>query len=86
MRLKLRRIYLNPGRHSGENCDCRLIICYRQKLLRRSKVADIFQYADDIGPTKIIYVYEPSIKLKAILVVDNVARGPSIGGVAEAKP
>jgi glutamate dehydrogenase (NAD(P)+) len=44
-------------------------------------VADLFQYADDIGPTKIIHVYEPSIQLKAILVVDNVARGPSIGGV-----
>ncbi len=44
-------------------------------------MADLFQYADDIGPTKIIHVYEPSIQLKAILVVDNVARGPSIGGV-----
>ena len=42
---------------------------------------DLFQYADDIGPLKIIHVYEPSIRLKAILVVDNVARGPSIGGL-----
>lgn len=44
-------------------------------------MADVFKYADDIGPVKIIHVYEPSIRLKAILVVDNVARGPSIGGV-----
>jgi glutamate dehydrogenase (NAD(P)+) len=42
---------------------------------------DLFRYADDIGPLKIIHVYEPSIQLKAILVVDNVARGPSIGGL-----
>lgn len=42
---------------------------------------DVFRYADDIGPLKIIHVYEPSIQLKAILVVDNVARGPSIGGL-----
>jgi glutamate dehydrogenase (NAD(P)+) len=42
---------------------------------------DLFRYADDIGPLKIIHVYEPSIRLKAILVVDNVARGPSIGGL-----
>lgn len=42
---------------------------------------DLFRYADDIGPLKIVHVYEPSIKLKAILVVDNVARGPSIGGL-----
>lgn len=44
-------------------------------------MADVFKYADEIGPVKIIHVYEPSIRLKAILVVDNVARGPSIGGV-----
>ena len=40
-----------------------------------------FEYCDEIGPFKIITVYEPSINLKGILVVDNVARGPSIGGL-----
>jgi glutamate dehydrogenase (NAD(P)+) len=40
-----------------------------------------FIFADDLGPSKIIHLYEPSIGLKGILVVDNVARGPSIGGV-----
>lgn len=44
-------------------------------------MADSFQYADDLGPFKIIHVYEPSIQLKGILVVDNVAAGPSIGGL-----
>lgn len=44
-------------------------------------MVDLFRYADDLGPTKIIHVYEPSIRLKAILVVDNIARGPSIGGL-----
>ena len=44
-------------------------------------MGDLFDYADDLGPLKIIHVYEPSIKLKAILVVDNVAMGPSIGGL-----
>jgi len=42
---------------------------------------DCFALADDLGPAKIIHVHEPSIDLRAILVVDNVARGPSIGGV-----
>ena len=42
---------------------------------------DVFDFADDLGPAKVIHVYEPSVDLKAILVVDNVARGPSIGGV-----
>ncbi|MDI6853100.1 MAG: Glu/Leu/Phe/Val dehydrogenase [Deltaproteobacteria bacterium] len=42
---------------------------------------DLFDYADEIGPAKIIHVYEPSIGLKAVLVVDNVAAGPAIGGV-----
>lgn len=40
-----------------------------------------FRYADDLGPAKIIHIYEPTTGLKAILVVDNVACGPSIGGV-----
>jgi len=40
-----------------------------------------FKFADEFGPLKVIHVYEPSAGLKAVLVVDNVARGPSIGGV-----
>ena len=42
---------------------------------------DIFALSDSLGPFKVIYVNEPSIGLKAILVVDNVATGPSIGGI-----
>jgi len=42
---------------------------------------DLFDFADEFGPAKIIHVYEPSVGLKGILVVDNVAMGPSIGGV-----
>jgi glutamate dehydrogenase (NAD(P)+) len=41
----------------------------------------MFSYADDLGPAKIIHACEPSLGLKAVLVVDNVAKGPSIGGV-----
>jgi glutamate dehydrogenase (NAD(P)+) len=37
--------------------------------------------ADDLGPGKIIHVREPAVGLEAVLVVDNVARGPSIGGL-----
>lgn len=42
---------------------------------------EIFRFADKLGPTKILHVYEPSTALKAILVVDNVAAGPAIGGL-----
>lgn len=42
---------------------------------------DLFSYADELGPAKIIHLHEPSVGLKGILVVDNVAMGPSIGGV-----
>lgn len=42
---------------------------------------DIFQSADELGPAKVIHVYEPSIDLKAVVVIDNVAAGPSIGGL-----
>ncbi len=40
-----------------------------------------FRFADDLGPEKVIEIYQPTVGLKAILVVDNVAAGPSIGGV-----
>jgi glutamate dehydrogenase (NAD(P)+) len=44
-------------------------------------MADVFRFADEFGPAKVVHVYEPSVGLKGILVVDNVAAGPSIGGV-----
>jgi len=44
-------------------------------------MTEVFKFADELGPAKIIYVYEPSVNLKGILVVDNVAAGPAIGGV-----
>lgn len=44
-------------------------------------MSDIFAFADELGPVKVIHVQEPAIGLKAVLVVDNVAKGPSIGGV-----
>lgn len=44
-------------------------------------MTDVFKYADELGPLKTIHVHEPSVGLRAVLVVDNVAKGPSIGGV-----
>jgi len=44
-------------------------------------MADILKFADELGPAKIIQVHEPSIGLKGVLVVDNVAAGPALGGV-----
>ena len=40
-----------------------------------------FSFADDLGPLKVIHVHEPSVSLRGILVVDNVAAGTSIGGL-----
>ena len=36
---------------------------------------DAFRFADDLGPGKIIHVYEPRLGLRAILVIDNVEIG-----------
>ena len=44
-------------------------------------MTDVFQLADDLGPAKVIHVQEPTLELKAVLFVDNVACGPSIGGL-----
>ncbi len=40
-----------------------------------------FQFCDELGPSKIVYIYQPRQKLRAIVVVDNIATGPAIGGV-----
>lgn len=40
-----------------------------------------FRFSDELGPKATIYIYEPKANLRAILVVDNVALGPAIGGV-----
>lgn len=40
-----------------------------------------FRFADDLGPAKVIEIYEPAVGLKGVLVIDNVAAGPAIGGV-----
>ncbi|MDH4319700.1 MAG: Glu/Leu/Phe/Val dehydrogenase, partial [Desulfobulbaceae bacterium] len=42
---------------------------------------NIFSFCDELGPAKIIHVHEPSRNLKGVLVVDNIAAGPSIGGL-----
>lgn len=42
-------------------------------------------FVDDLGPAKIICIQEPSIQLQGILVIDNVAAGPSIGGLRMAE-
>lgn len=44
-------------------------------------MTDITAYTDDLGPVKIVHVHEPSVDLRAVLVVDNVAAGPAIGGL-----
>jgi glutamate dehydrogenase (NAD(P)+) len=36
---------------------------------------------DDLGPAKILLLRQPQVGLEAIVVVDNVAAGPAIGGV-----
>jgi glutamate dehydrogenase (NAD(P)+) len=42
---------------------------------------DMFRFADSLGPAKIVHVHLPEPGRKAIVVVDNVACGPAIGGV-----
>ncbi|NJD75871.1 MAG: Glu/Leu/Phe/Val dehydrogenase [Candidatus Methanoperedens sp.] len=42
---------------------------------------ELFKYTDEVGPEKIIHIYEPRTRMRAIVVIDNVAAGPAIGGV-----
>jgi len=47
---------------------------------RAGTMADMFRFADELGPAKIVHIHEAGVPLRAIVVVDNVAAGPSIGG------
>lgn len=40
-----------------------------------------FRFADDLGPETVVHIHRPAVGLRAIVVIDNVAAGPSIGGV-----
>ncbi|MBT5108265.1 MAG: Glu/Leu/Phe/Val dehydrogenase [Rhodospirillaceae bacterium] len=42
-------------------------------------------FEDDLGPKRVIHVHEPGLGLSGVLVVDNVAAGPSIGGLRMAE-
>jgi len=39
-----------------------------------------FRFCDDLGPQTVLHLYQPALGMKAIVVVDNVACGPAIGG------
>ena len=41
---------------------------------------DPFSWTDEIGPEKVVYVHDPAVGLRAVVVIDNVACGPAIGG------
>ncbi|HXV80385.1 MAG TPA: Glu/Leu/Phe/Val dehydrogenase [Candidatus Binatia bacterium] len=41
----------------------------------------IWNFADALGPAKIVHLYEPKVGLRAVVAIDNVACGSSIGGV-----
>ena len=42
---------------------------------------DIFRFADDWGPLKILHIHRAAAGLKAIVAIDNIACGPAVGGV-----
>lgn len=48
-------------------------------------MSDSLELGDELGPAKVIQVREPGLGLRAVLVVDNVARGPAIGGLRMAE-
>lgn len=39
------------------------------------------QLSDDLGPAKVVLIHQPELRLRGVVVVDNVACGPAIGGI-----
>lgn len=44
-------------------------------------MTEIFEMSDEFGPEKVVHISNAAAGLRAILVIDNTATGPSIGGV-----
>lgn len=42
---------------------------------------DLFRFADEFGPAKIVHIHEAGAGLKSIVAIDNTACGPAMGGV-----
>jgi glutamate dehydrogenase (NAD(P)+) len=42
---------------------------------------DVWSFGDEWGPEKVIQTYDPKTRSRAILVIDNTARGPGKGGI-----
>lgn len=38
-------------------------------------------FCDELGPIKIVHVYDPKTGMRGIIAIDNVAKGPAIGGL-----
>jgi len=45
-----------------------------------SETSDPFHFADDLGPAKVVHLTERTTGLRAVVVIDNVAAGPAVGG------
>ena len=43
--------------------------------------ASVFRFCDDLGPSRIVHIHRSGVGLEAIVVVDNAAAGPAIGGL-----
>ena len=41
----------------------------------------LFDFADELGPARVVHICRPAVGLKAIVTIDNTACGPAIGGV-----
>ncbi len=43
--------------------------------------SESFAFCDELGPAKVVEIHVPGVALHGLLVIDNVAAGPSIGGI-----
>lgn len=41
----------------------------------------LFDFADELGPARVVHICKPALGLKAIVTIDNTACGPAVGGV-----
>jgi glutamate dehydrogenase (NAD(P)+) len=52
-----------------------------EKLGAEDVMEDVFRFADELGPLKLVHIHRSHVGLKAVVAIENIACGPAIGGV-----
>jgi len=73
--------YQQQHRHVAQTIDTHATGAVAASSAGGQTMDDGFRFADSLGPNKIVHLHDAASGLRAVVVIDNVACGPAIGGI-----